>query len=191
MSPDEIIDAVQALDPLCDLPRTGWVLRGVASPESLAAHSYGVAMVSMFLCDHLRKDGHEIDGERVLRMALLHDVAEAKTGDVPMPQKTPEMKRALSDLEDAIVNQMLPPPYPETWRALERDDLEARIVHAADKIQMMIKLLTYEQQGRGALREFWENPRNVRTAGIPFAKEIYAAIFKRAGRSSQTSGGVT
>ncbi len=183
MTPDELIDAVQALDPLCDLPRTGWVLRGVASPESLAAHSYGVAMVSMFLCDQLRAGGQEVDGERVLRMALLHDVAEAKTGDVPMPQKTPEMKRALTDLENAIVDQMLPAPYPDTWRALERDDLEARIVHAADKVQMMIKLLTYEQQGRGALSEFWDNPKNLRDAGIPFAKEIYAAIFRRAERT--------
>ncbi|HEY9283293.1 MAG TPA: HD domain-containing protein, partial [Pyrinomonadaceae bacterium] len=64
------------------LDRTGWVLRGLApGAESVAAHSYGVAVAAMLLADLVRARGVELDVERVLRLALLHDLAEARTGD--------------------------------------------------------------------------------------------------------------
>ena len=84
-TPAAIVDAMLGLDPLGELPRTGWVLRGVASPETIAAHVFGVTVVTMFLVDALRDAGETVDGERALRMALLHDAAEARTGDVPLP----------------------------------------------------------------------------------------------------------
>src|SRR4028119_444796 len=66
------------------LDRTGWVLRGLApGAESVAAHSYGVAFAAMLLADEVRARGVEVDVERVLRIALLHDLAEARTGDMP------------------------------------------------------------------------------------------------------------
>ncbi|MDQ3754224.1 MAG: HD domain-containing protein, partial [Acidobacteriota bacterium] len=66
------------------LDRTGWVLRGLPpGAESVGAHSYGVALAAMLLADAVRARGIEVDVERMLRMALLHDVAEARTGDLP------------------------------------------------------------------------------------------------------------
>src|ERR671917_726404 len=66
------------------LDRTGWVLRGLApGAESVAAHSYGVAFAAMLLADEVRARGVGLDVERVLRLALLHDLAEARTGDMP------------------------------------------------------------------------------------------------------------
>jgi len=181
-SPDAIVDIVQALDPLSDLPRTGWLLRGVRPCESIAEHSYATAVVAMLLVDALRERGRQIDGERVLRMALLHDAAEAKTGDVPMPSKTPEIEEALHRAEEAIVGRLLRPDDLPLWKEAERgESLEARIVKAADKIQMMVKVLTYERQRRGDLREFWLNPRNFDDRGIDVAGEVFDAICHRAG----------
>ncbi|MEM9072822.1 MAG: HD family hydrolase [Myxococcota bacterium] len=183
MTADEIIDALLALDPLADLPRTGWVLRGVASPESIAAHSHGVAVVVMLLVDALRSQGEEVDGERALRMALVHDAPEAATGDVPMPVKSTALNEALKAAEGELAGRLLPAASAALWREAEEGaSLEARVVKAADKIQMMIKLLMYTAQGRGRLDEFWENPANLRDCGLPIAREIYAAIFRRAGR---------
>src|SRR6185295_13191949 len=66
------------------LDRTGWVLRGLPSgTESVAAHSFGVATTAMFLADQLSASGVEIDIPRTLRMALIHDWAEARIGDIP------------------------------------------------------------------------------------------------------------
>lgn len=183
MNAERIIDVLMDLDPLSALPRTGWLLRGVSDVETVAAHSYGVAVVVMFLVDALRADGQTVDGERALRMALLHDAAEAKTGDVPMPHKTPAMSAALHALEKAIVDDMLPPTHAALWLEAEAEGtLEARIVKAADKIQMMVKVHTYEQQGRGLLYEFWANENNFRDEGLAPARAVYAALARRAGK---------
>src|SRR5918911_4532534 len=72
------------LQRLKSLERTGWMLRGIAQgAESVADHSYGVAVAAMLLADELIGRGVAVDVERVLRVALLHDWAEARVGDMP------------------------------------------------------------------------------------------------------------
>lgn len=175
-----IVDTLVALDPLSDLPRTGWLLRGVRPCESIADHSYGVAVCVMLLVDALRSEGVTVDGERALRMALVHDAPEAKTGDVPMPQKTPAVDAALEELEDGIAARLLPEPQRAAWREAEDgESLEARVVKAADKIQMMTKALVYERQRRGDLHEFWKNEKNFRHRDLEIAREVFATLRER------------
>ncbi|MDQ3031843.1 MAG: HD family hydrolase [Myxococcota bacterium] len=181
---DLILDTMIGLDPMADLPRTGWLLRGVRPCESIADHSFGVAFVTMMLVDAMRADGTAIDGERALRMALVHDAPEARTGDVPMPNKTPRVDAALEELEASIVETLLPAAQRAEWRAMEAGEvLEARVVKAADKIQMMIKALVYERQQRGQLAEFWAQPKNFDDRGVLIAREVFDAIAARAGRA--------
>lgn len=179
VTPSQLVDLLQNLNSLSELPRTGWVLRGVANPETIAAHSYGVAVVAMCVVDALREAGESVDGERVLRMALLHDAAEAATGDVPMPVKSPELQHALKTAETVIAERILGEYAKLFVEAEQGETLEARIVKASDKIQMMIKLLCYTQQGRGQLDEFWTNPKNRRHANLAFAKTVYEEIQRR------------
>jgi putative hydrolase of HD superfamily len=177
---ERIVDVLIALDPMADLPRTGWLLRGVRPCESIADHSYFVAVTVMMLVDALREEGMEIDGEKALRMALVHDTPEAKTGDVPMPQKTERMDAALSELEADIAERVLTPAALASWRDGERgESIEARVVKAADKIQMMTKALVYERQKRGDLHEFWMNEKNFPVKGLNVAREIYAVLRAR------------
>ena len=184
MDADTIIDTVLALDPLSELPRTGWLLRGIQPCESIAEHSFGVGVLTMLLVDTLRAEGYTVDGEAALRMALLHDAAEAKTGDVPMPSKTPALRAALKEQERAIVRALLPEALAATVeQAEEGATLEARIVKAADKLQMMIKVLRYEQTKRGQLDEFWANPKNLRDHDVPGVRTLFDAIFRRGGRT--------
>ncbi|MFK7987467.1 MAG: HD family hydrolase [Sandaracinaceae bacterium] len=175
-----ILDTLIGLDPLMDLPRTGWRLRGIVPCESLADHSYFVAVTVMLLVDALREEGVTVDGEKALRMALVHDAPEAKTGDVPMPQKTPEMDAALENLERQLVARMLPEKPRADWEEAEAGvSLEARIVKAADKIQMMTKALVYGRQRRGDLAEFWANDKNFRARGVTLAEEIFTELRRR------------
>lgn len=181
--PDAIIDVLQKLDPLSELPRTGWLLAGIRPCESIADHSFGVAVAAMLLVDAMRARGETVDGERVLRMALLHDAAEAATGDVPMPQKTPAIEQALHELEEGIVGGILPAELLGLWKEAEKPEtLEARVVKAADKIQMMVKVLTYDRARRGLLDRFWRNPRNFDDRGIEVASEVFDAVCARAGK---------
>lgn len=182
MSPDALIDAIVALDPLADLPRTGWVIRGVPQPESIAAHSHGVALVAMGLIDAARAEGYEVDGERALRMALVHDAPEAQTGDLPLPQKRGSMAEAAREAEEAAAEAMLPARWLADWRGAERrESLEARIAMAADKIHLMIKVLCYEEKRGASLPEFWTHSGNFRDLGAPGAAEVFAALRARRG----------
>ncbi|MBK7579092.1 MAG: HD family hydrolase [Myxococcales bacterium] len=181
---DRLIDTVMHLDPMSELPRTGWLLRGVRPCESIADHSFGVALVAMLLTDALREEGVSLDGELVLRMALLHDAPEARTGDVPMPAKSAEAAAALDELEARIVGELLPAALAESWRVAEAGQiLEARVVKASDKLHMMIKALVYEGQKRGRLDEFWQNPKNFRDMDLPLASRVFDRICERAGRA--------
>ena len=74
-----LISRIQRLE---DLPRTGWVVSGVPNPESIAAHSYEVAVIALWLAESI---DDEVDVAHVLKIALLHDVGEALTTDIPAP----------------------------------------------------------------------------------------------------------
>jgi putative hydrolases of HD superfamily len=180
-SPATAIALVQFFDRLATLPRTGWLLRGVVDPESIAEHCFGVCVVATLLIDDLRARGHAVDGERVLRMAILHDAAEAFTGDIPMPAKTPALDLALEETEGALLGAVLPPRDLLLWKEAEEGaTLEARIVKAADKVQMLIKALTYERQRRGRLDEFWQNTKNRRHMDLDFARELFGELERLA-----------
>jgi HD domain-containing protein len=59
------------LQRLKNLDRTGWTLRGLLpGTESVASHSFGVAVTAMMLADELAEQGVTIDLERLLRMAV-------------------------------------------------------------------------------------------------------------------------
>ncbi|MBI4175945.1 MAG: HD domain-containing protein [Candidatus Aenigmarchaeota archaeon] len=55
------------------------VLSKIKYPESVAAHSYGTAVLAMVLAKKLN-----VNQERLIKMALIHDLAESIIGDIPM-----------------------------------------------------------------------------------------------------------
>lgn len=186
MTGDQLLDALDALAPLAQLPRTGWVVRGCVPEESLAAHTFAVAALTALLVDALRAEGTAVDGEAALRMALFHDAAEARTGDVPMPMKSPALSAALHEVEAAVVASILPADAAASWLAAERDDsVEARLVRAADKLQMLAQALRFERAGasRALFDSMWAKPDNLRALELAPVRRLYAALFARAERT--------
>lgn len=59
------------------LPRSGWFFAGVENPESVAGHSWRTALIGLFLAKM-----ENADENRVVKMCLLHDLAETRTGDI-------------------------------------------------------------------------------------------------------------
>lgn len=66
-------------------PRTGWLDRGIAPwrVESVADHTLGVALLAWVCALERRAEGADLDPTRVVLLALIHDLAEAETGDRP------------------------------------------------------------------------------------------------------------
>src|SRR5690242_2339033 len=156
------------LQRLKGLDRTGWTLRGLPNgTESVAAHSFGVSATAMLLADRCIAQGVTVNVEKVLRLALLHDWAEARVGDMPRTatmyfgseaRKQAETA-AFRDLTEALDGRGA--LYAHLYREYEeRSTLEARLVKAADVIDLLVEALALERAGGRGLDEFWEVAEN-------------------------------
>jgi putative hydrolase of HD superfamily len=158
-----LINFLAELTRLKSTPRIGWLLRGVRDVESVAAHSFGVAVIAMLLADRARARGVEVNVERLLRMALLHDLTEARTGDLPSTIKRYFGKAQIKAADEAIAKEIFTElgDFRESYLELffdyeHRASIESRLVKAADKLDLLIQSREYEKGGARSLEEFWE-----------------------------------
>jgi putative hydrolase of HD superfamily len=160
-----MLSVLLELQRLKRLDRTGWVLRGLPpGAESVAAHSYGVALTAMLLADECAARGVELDVGRVLRLALLHDLQETRTGDMPRTVAEyygAETRRAAerAAFDDIVrgAGARHAAAYSELHEDYEtRASVEARLVKAADVIDLLAQALYFERAGARGLSEFWE-----------------------------------
>jgi putative hydrolases of HD superfamily len=147
--------------------RTGWLDRGVPNDEveSVADHSFRTAILAWLAA------GEGLDRNKVLKLALVHDLAEAITGDIPpyddlpeeiearreflerrhiRPAARTESKRAAEAEAIAKLIADLPPARAYEIAALitelaEATSAEARFVKQADKIETYLQSREYLQ----------------------------------------------
>lgn len=180
-----VIGLFERIHPLDRVPRAGFLLRGVTSPESVAAHSHAVSL--MVLC-FLEAHPGRWDFRRAVGMALIHDLSEAVLMDIPMPAADAHFRREKQAAEQAILEGLFNGfSFTGDMAALHREltegeTAEARLVRGLDKAQMMVKVLCYEAEHRGRLGEFWENPANFNDYGVPEVSRLFDAVCARAGR---------
>ena len=70
------LDFFHIVGDLKHVKRTGWVVRDIDQPESVADHMYRMAMLVFMLQDLT------INKDRLLKICLVHDLAEAIVGDI-------------------------------------------------------------------------------------------------------------
>lgn len=168
------------LERLKRLDRTGWVLRGFPNgTESVAAHSFGVGVTAMLLADKVRAHGVSVDVEKVLRIALLHDWAEARVGDMPRTATLYFGSETRKQAETAAFRDITEPIdkqnglYANLYHEYEeRNTLEACLVKAADVIDLLVEALALERAGGRGLDEFWEVAQNPQLQLEGAAKQI-------------------
>jgi putative hydrolases of HD superfamily len=140
--------------------RDGWnrFPRRVYGAESVADHSYGIAMMAMtlnLLAPHLRMDHY-----RLVCLCLVHDLVEAKTGDINIyVEKDPNKKAILramkkrSELEAVgyirdELGEDLGPFVFNLWMEFEECvTFESKIAHELDAIEAVFQSLWYYEQG--------------------------------------------
>jgi len=141
--------------------RTGWVQRGVVNAENVAAHSYGVAFTALILA---QLSDETLDLSKLLTMAILHDLPEGLTTDIPSPAwryLPPDIKLTVERgaLSDILAGLPFQDDLQAVWEELHAGQTaEARLTHDADKIDLYIQAYIYEQQtGNRQLAEFWRD----------------------------------
>lgn len=200
MDNNALVDLFLEATTLKRMPRAGWLARGVPDVESVAEHSFGVAFVALALVDVLEHVSHglpdrrTLDLQKVLVMALLHDLAEIRLTDLPVSATRLIPAKVKCRAEAHAVESLLEPlPMAGYWNDLwqeskERTSPEARLVRDADKLEMMIQCLRYEQAGSRGLDDFW-SAMDSREWHYELCAELYARLRElRPARSCSQTG---
>lgn len=160
--------ALHRIGGLKRLPRTGWLDRGMAQAdaESVADHSLRVALLAWLAAFA----DPTLDRDRVLKLALLHDIPEYGAGDVPpydpadlaaagdgpafldrRHRRSPERQVAKRTAEQAAMAALLDEIPGSTraelaalWEELrEGETAEVRFVSQADKLETYLQSREY------------------------------------------------
>lgn len=173
-----ILQLARNLAALKALPRTGWSDRGVNAGliESVADHSLAVAVLAWAMALERVRGGDNLDPQRVLLLALIHDLAESEAGDAPPydPANLPNerdaedrraflnrrhvrdearssAKRAAEDEAMRRICEVLPPAVSASlasaWEELRAGiSAEARFVKQVDMLETFLQSTFYQQQ---------------------------------------------
>lgn len=165
------------------LPRTGWLQRGQQQVESIAEHTFGVAVLALLVSNQMP----ELDRGRLLSIALLHDMAEALMGDLPVGArrffgtavKYEAERRAMVELLGTL-------PQAEEYLALwsdyiNRESREARLIKELDRLEMLAQALAYERAGNRAMAEFWEDADTGWSGEFPLVQALADRLLAERG----------
>ncbi|MDE1762731.1 MAG: HD domain-containing protein [Thaumarchaeota archaeon] len=144
------------------IQRKGWKEKaGVLHPESVADHSYGVATMAMIF-----SDSASMNTEKILKMALLHDLAESITGDFIPGEISKENKKTIENQVMGEILSKLPPSlaskYDSIWKEYAAcTSQESVLLHEIDKLEMAIQATRYSSEGfsKENLQEFTDAAR--------------------------------
>jgi 5'-deoxynucleotidase len=133
---------------LKSIRRAGWVSKvKVEDAESVADHTFSMATMAMLLSDMLG-----FDTNRVIKMVLMHDLAESivgdyMPGDVTARQKLAKEKKAMKFILSGLPKRIRE-EYEEIWLEYLHNRTEiAKFVHRIDKLEMALQANQYAKQG--------------------------------------------
>ena len=176
-----LLEMILEANELKAIPRMGWRVRGIRDGESVAEHSYAVALISMILADRMKLP---VDKERVLKIALLHDLPEHMLGDIHAPaskllgEETKEAaeRRILEGLFRGVEGA---DEYVALWDEFaRRTSVEGRLVRAVDKLEMFTQAYQYESAGSRMLDDFWGWEDNTKDFEFDEVRELYDELVK-------------
>ena len=145
---DRLLEALA----LKELPRAGWLRAGLDEPESVAAHSWGVAWLVLALCPE------GLDRGRALAIAVLHDLPEVRVGDITPHDGVSATEKSIAEtaaLSDLLRGLPQAPELMDLWMEYEQGTTpEGRFVKACDKLDMALQAHRYSAASGLDLQEF-------------------------------------
>ena len=164
---DELLKVFEDALRLKRTVRSGWPYYGIKDAESVADHSFGVAFVTLLLGKILKSQGIEIDMEKALAMAIIHEIGESRLGDLHLESRRHLGKETVRQAEESAVRDVfsqlghLGDELTAIWKEFEDGQTtEAILVRAADKVELMLQALEYEKAGYRNLDLIFSAPEN-------------------------------
>ena len=136
----------------------------VLNPESVAEHSYFTALYALLVAEWCKAEGvDDVDVERLLIRALLHDMEEARTGDMPRFFKhqdeaaRAEIERvahgSFREVFSKTIEGDVLDRFTQTWCQAKDDSLEGRILSFADFLSVLAYVTEEMRSNNLTMRE--------------------------------------
>jgi putative hydrolases of HD superfamily len=139
--------------------RSGWWLAGIEQPESVAEHSFRVAIIGYLLAQIEQADPY-----KTIIMCLFHDAHEARINDVHRVARkymnwNGIERRIMADQAERLPKQIAE-ELVSLLNELEDDNSqEALLAHDADQLECLIQAREYQSLGYQAIEEWIESCR--------------------------------
>ncbi|XP_010525763.1 PREDICTED: HD domain-containing protein 2 [Tarenaya hassleriana] len=139
--------------------RAGWVKRNVKDAESIADHMYRMGLMAL-----ISSDIPSVDRDKCIKMAIVHDIAEAIVGDITpsdgiaKEEKSRREREALEHMCQLLGGGPRAKEIAELWAEYEENSSpEAKVVKDFDKVEMILQALEYENEQGKDLEEFFQS----------------------------------
>jgi putative hydrolase of HD superfamily len=168
-----VLDFILQISKLKKIQRTGWLKRGVKDPETIAQHTFRVALMNWLLGKTLGQSRLKID--KVIKSSLVHDLSEVYIGDITpyeglifsddpkeiqkamkrwirLPRKEKQKRAEKKFRQEKEVLSKLISALPakvrydimRSWLDYEElSSLEGKFVRQTDKIETLLQALEY------------------------------------------------
>lgn len=116
------------------------------TPENDAEHSWFVSALILFLIPDLEAEFGELNKEKILTMAIIHDIGELGTGDIPTWAKHNTHKLGEISFIQGYFEKLNRADLIPLFEELENTfSLEAKIVKSCDRLApVMLRIFTEE-----------------------------------------------
>ncbi|OVA06914.1 HD/PDEase domain [Macleaya cordata] len=153
------IDFLSLCHRLKSTKRTGWIRREIQDPESIADHMYRMGVMALIAADI-----PGVDRDKCVKMAIVHDIAEAIVGDIapsdgiPKAEKSRREREALDHMCKLLGGGSRAKEIGDLWMEYEENSSpEAKVVKDLDKVEMILQALEYENDQGKDLEEFFQS----------------------------------
>lgn len=158
---------------LAKTPRSGFAFLG-SGKQSVAEHSFGVAWIG-YILGELCPNTKPLNRERLILLCLVHDLLEARTGDLNYVNKkyvsVDEEAAAQAVRQDYPCGHFL---YDALKEYREGKTLESQLAHDADQLELLLILKQQLELGNKRAQIWFEKVCQRLTSDI--SKQLAAAI---------------
>lgn len=177
--PADYLDFLEKVGASKRLLRSGWLREKVKNSESVVEHSFRVGVLAMVLS---KPADEKLDKNKLIKMALLHDLAEVITGDIIVERwsildlkKRDEKEQKEKENIVKFFNKI---GEGEEYVAIFeemilRNTQEAKFFWQLDKLEMALQAYEYEKEQGKNLGEFFE------TADLYIKNSLLRKIFEQ------------
>ncbi|TCB96491.1 HD domain-containing protein [Micromonospora zingiberis] len=181
MNAERVLESMAEIHSLTRLPRIGWVLAGVAEPESVSDHCFETAIIAYLLAQQIDEP---VDMGKVLAMALFHEIGEVRITDLPR-RSSPYVKKFKREAERQasvdILGGVADSVFPLLEEMHDQQTLEARLVEAAEELQIIAAAMYYAKENNGDISEYRRDAEKYDSLGIVPAAQVAEVVRRKLG----------